>query len=142
MAEVSLLSAESGLITGSSLAETGLSEDPIMELNRKRAHHTMLCTPLASIYVTEQLNSAVRAVTLVEKATLNTYNWCASYCQLTDIVFTYLAQILHMKAVLTIKTFFATHDEQFHVHGSHIENIFCNSNLSFTQSLHEHLLRL
>ena len=36
MAEVSLLSAESGLIAGSSLVGTGLSEDPIMEFNRKR----------------------------------------------------------------------------------------------------------
>ena len=61
MAEVSLLSAESGLIAGTSLVGTGLSEDPIMELNRKRTHHTMLCTPLASIwvYVREQMTSAV-----------------------------------------------------------------------------------
>ena len=61
MAEVSLLSAESDLIAGSSLEGTGLSEDPIIELNRKRAHHTMLCTPLASVwvYVREQMNSAV-----------------------------------------------------------------------------------
>ena len=61
MAEVSLLSAESGLIAGSFLVGTGLSEDPIMELNRKRTHHTMLCTPLAStwVYVREQMNSAV-----------------------------------------------------------------------------------
>ena len=61
MAEVSLLSAESGLIAGSSLVGTGLIEDPIMESNRKRAHHTMLCTPLACIwvYIREQMNSAV-----------------------------------------------------------------------------------
>ena len=43
-----------------------------------------------------------------------------------------------MKAVLIVNYFFATHDEQFHVHGSHIENIFVTQ----IRALHSHYMNI
>ena len=67
----------------------------------------------------------------------NTDNWCASYRQLTDQFPLARSNLTHDGSSHS-KNLFATHDEQFLVHGSHIENII----VTRIRALHSHSMNI